>query len=103
MRCGHMKNMQFANGYLLTNKVDVEFDVFCASMMYWIPGHVHRGDVVAVGHCCLRDAAVELVKKMPQPGALGHDVGVAPYSASALDREMVFCRLEDHETRVLPR
>jgi hypothetical protein len=42
-----MKNSNVTESNLLTNKVDVQLDVLCATMMNGVGGEVDSGDVVA--------------------------------------------------------
>ena len=47
-----MRDAELANGYLFPDEVYIKFDVLGASVMDGVPGHVHRGDVVAERHRC---------------------------------------------------
>ena len=66
-------------------------------------GEVHRTDIVAVDKSAPVKRLVELQDKLAQPGRLSHTVGMARYSASALERETTGCLLEDRETRLSPK
>ena len=96
---GNVRDAHLADGDLLTNKVNVELDMLCSPVMYWIPRHVDRGDVVAERHCRGWNLAMELAKEVSEPGALGDGVGngaVLRLSARPRDRGL---SLEHHETR----
>jgi hypothetical protein len=46
---------------------------------------------------------MKLVEELTNPSSLGNGVGHSTYSASALERETVCCRFEDHETSLSQR
>ena len=96
---GNVRDAHLADGDLVTNKVNVELDMLCSPVMYWIPQHVDRGDVVAERHCRGWNLAMELAKEVSELGALGDGVGdgaVLRLSARPRDRGL---SLEHHETR----
>ena len=41
-----MYNAKIAEGHLLSDKMNVQLDVFCPPMMNGIGGHIHGRDVV---------------------------------------------------------
>jgi hypothetical protein len=67
--------MKLSECDLLPHKVNIQLNVLRAPMMDRVARHVDAGDVVAVGHRCLGDAAVELTEKMPEPSTFGDGVG----------------------------
>jgi hypothetical protein len=56
--------MNFAKGYLLTNKMDVNLNVLCSSMLNWIRGHVDGGHIVTVDKSGRVERAMKLLKKL---------------------------------------
>jgi hypothetical protein len=65
-------------------------------VMHWIGAHVASGDIVAEHDCCLVQGTVELALHSATT------LATPRYSASALERETVVCRLEDHEINESP-
>jgi hypothetical protein len=91
----NVKHAKVSQSNFLPHEVNVQFNVLCSSMVHWILGHIHQRYVVTVDNGCLPDAMMKLTKKTAQPGAFCHSVRDARYSASALERDTVFWRLED--------
>ena len=60
-----MRDTKFSNGDLLSDEVDVKLYVFCSSMVNRVPGHIHRGDVVAESRCRGGYLHKELAEEMP--------------------------------------
>ena len=86
-----MEHTELAKRHLLSNKMNVELDVLRALVMNRVRGHVHRRDVVAVGHGHLVDGAVELTEELPQLDALGRRVrhgAILRIRAGARDRRL---------------
>ena len=46
--------------------------------MYWVLGHVHGRDVVAVRHRCGWNSTMQLAQKLSKPDALGRSVRDGP-------------------------
>ena len=63
----NVKHPELADGHFFPDEVDIELDMLGAPVMYWILGHVDRGDIVAVDNGGLLHAMMELVKEVPEP------------------------------------
>jgi len=69
-----MKNTNFTKSYLLADEVDVDLDVLGATVVDRVGCHVDSANIVAVDNCGNLQRNVELLKKLPQPEALGNNV-----------------------------
>ena len=99
-----MQHAQLPESHLLTDEMYVELDVFRATMMNGVGGEVDRRDIVTVDNCGLLDIKKQLLEKPAKPRALGEvAMATARYSASALERDTVGCRLDDHNMSEGPR
>ena len=92
-----------AKGHLFPNKMNVQLNVLGPSMMHRVSEEVDHRDIVAVDHRGTVNRASQLLKQLTKPGTLGDGVGHRRYSASALERETVGCRLDDHDMSDGPR
>ena len=63
----NVKHPELADGHFFPDEVDIELDMLGAPVMYWILGHVDRGDIVAVDNGGLLHAMMELVEEVPEP------------------------------------
>ena len=63
----NVKHPELADGHFFPDEVDIELDMLGAPVMYWILGHVDRGDIVAVDNGGLLHAMMELVEEVPDP------------------------------------
>jgi nucleoside-triphosphatase THEP1 len=70
-----MKNANFTSGDTLVDEVKIDLHVLCALMLHKIGGHVDHADVITVDEGGALEGAVELLKKLMEPGSLGHIVG----------------------------
>jgi hypothetical protein len=78
--------------------VQVDLHVLRALTLHEIGGEVDRADVVAVDEGSTLEGAVELLKKLAQPGGLSHAVGqsaVLGLSAGARDDRLALGGLGD--------
>ena len=73
-----MKNTNFAQSHLLADKVDADLDVLGTTVVDRAGCHVDSANIVAVDNCSNLQRDVELLKKLPQPAALGDDVSNRP-------------------------
>jgi hypothetical protein len=78
--------------------MEINFHVLGALVLNRV-GDVDSTDVVAVDEADNVERLVEILK----PRDLSDTICNARYSALALDRETVGCRLEDQDTRIPPR
>jgi hypothetical protein len=69
-----MKNMNFTKGDLLTNKINVNLNVLCSSMLNRIRGHVDGGHIVIADKCGRVESAMKLLKKSTEPTTLCNHV-----------------------------
>jgi hypothetical protein len=80
----------------------IDLDMFCALMLNRVGGEIHRTDIVTVDDSGTAGWTVKLRRwRIQQDSSML--LATARYSASALDRETVGCRLLDQETRFWPR
>ena len=73
-----MKNTNFAKSHLLADEVDVDLDVLGTTVVDRVGCHVDSANIVAVDNCSNLQRDVELLKKLPQPAALGDNVSNRP-------------------------
>ena len=78
MRRRDVEDPDAPKGHLLTNKVYVELNVLCSSMMDRVDGEVHGGDVVAVDECGLVNITKQLLEQLTKPRAFGNGVSHCP-------------------------
>lgn len=92
-----------SKGNQVTNKMNVHLYVFGSLMLNRVGRHVNRADIVSINN-----SALESRRRSSRSRFLSQQVSTTAfatprYSASALERETTFCRLEDHEIRLYPR
>ena len=81
--------------------MDIQLNMLGPSMMHRVSGEVNRPDIVAVDHRGEVNRARELLKQLAKPRTL--DVGHRTILGLGLEREIVGCRLDDHEMSEDPR
>ena len=64
------------------SQVEVDLHVLHALVLHEIGGEVDHADVVLIDECGAREATVELLEQLTEPGRLDHAVR---YSASTLE------------------
>ena len=69
-----MEHSHLPQGDLLTDEVDVNLDVLGTTVVDWVGCHVDSANIVAADNCGNLQWNVELLKKLPQPAALGDNV-----------------------------
>ena len=69
-----MKNTNFAKSHLLADEVNVDLDVLGTTVVDRVGCHVESANIVAVNNCSNLQRDVEILKKLPQPAALGDNV-----------------------------
>jgi hypothetical protein len=82
--------------HLLTNEVDIDLNIFRATVMDRIGRHVNHANIVIVDNSSCGEGNMELLK---QPTTLSHNMCNCPILSSALERETVVWSLEDQDTR----
>lgn len=75
LRTGHLNDSQFPKGNLLTDKMDVEFNVLSSPVMHWVLREIYSGDVVTVDNGGLGHVDEELSQQVPKPTGLSCSVG----------------------------
>ena len=75
---GHMKNPDLAKRHLLSNKVDVDFDVLGSPMLDGVGCHVDGPDIVTENHGSSSQWVVKLAKELADPAAFGDGVSNSP-------------------------
>jgi hypothetical protein len=92
-----------AKSDVFTDEVEIDLDVLRALVLNWVAGHVDGVDVVTKDHCGTAEGGVKLKKELAEPVASATVLATARYSAPALERETVTCRLDNQEMRLSPR
>lgn len=77
--------------------------MFGALILNRIGGNVHGVDVVTIHHGSTVRRRMEHTEARRSQEASAMAMATPRYSASALDRDTIFWRLEDQETRLYPR
>ena len=72
---GDMENANLSQSNLLTDEVDVDLDMLGTTMMDGVGGHIDNADIVAVDNRSQGNRDVRLLEELPQPAALGHNMG----------------------------
>uniref|UniRef100_A0A0A8YGQ0 Uncharacterized protein n=1 Tax=Arundo donax TaxID=35708 RepID=A0A0A8YGQ0_ARUDO len=62
-----MKNTNMTNGYLLLDKVNINFNVLGVPMLDRVGGHVDGANIVTIDNSCRLQGKVELTKKLMNP------------------------------------
>jgi hypothetical protein len=70
-----VKNSNVTESNLPTNKVDVQLDVLCATMMNGVGGEVDSGDIVAEDDGGLVNRIGKHGEKLTKPSALSNCIG----------------------------
>jgi hypothetical protein len=70
-----VKNSNVTESNLLVNKVYVQLDVLCATMMNRVGGEVDSGDIVAEDDSGLVNRIGKLREKLTKPSALSNCIG----------------------------
>ena len=73
-----MKNPDLAKRHLLSNKVDVDFDVLGSPMLDGVGCHVDGADIVTENHGGSGQGVVKLAKELADPAAFGDGVSNSP-------------------------
>jgi hypothetical protein len=98
-----MENPNIANGHPVTNEVQVNLHMLRPLMLNRVDGGVQGADVVTVDERALGERAVNSAKSCRSQDVSATPLATARYSASALEREITGCRLDDQEIRLPPR
>ena len=62
LQCGwHVQHTELSKGHLLTNKVDVEFDVLGPAVVYWVLSKIDSRHIVTVDNGSFVDAGVKFL------------------------------------------
>ena len=64
-----------SNGNLVPDEVEIKLNVLRALMLDWVASQVDGGDVVRIDQSGLLKGTTELKEEVPEPRALGHNVG----------------------------
>lgn len=103
MLCWNLQNAELSESNTFPDEVNVQLHVLSPTMVNWILRQINSRYIVVVDHRGLVDLDVELSKQVAQPTAFCSRVRHTPDSASALERDTVGCRLDDHEMSDSPR
>jgi hypothetical protein len=97
-----LKNLALANSDFFPDEVHIELNVLGAFMVHWVGAHVAGGDVVAEDDRGLGQWQSSSLRSYRSHVLSATAFATPRYSASALDRETVVCRFDDHERRESP-
>jgi hypothetical protein len=98
MRRRHIEDSNLSQGYLLTDKVNVNLYVFSATMMHRIGSHVDSTDIVAINNSGLGKWNVKLLEELTKPAALSNYMSnstILCLSTGARDRRLSLGRPGD--------
>ena len=62
--CRDVKYMNFPERNLAPHKMNVNLNVFRASMLHWISGQVHSRDIITIHHHGLGNRLMELLQQL---------------------------------------
>jgi len=96
-----MQDPNLSQSHLLANKMNINLDVLCATMMDGISSHIYSTNVVIVDNSSLGEGNMKLLKQLTQPTTLSNNMCNCPIFS--LERETVVWRLEDQDTKLSPR
>jgi hypothetical protein len=86
------ENANISDSDTLTDEVEVDLHLLHVLLLHGIGGEVDRTDVVAIDEGGTCEGAVQLMKKLTEPGILGHTIGhnvILGLSAWAWDDELM--------------
>ena len=69
-----MKHTNLTKGHLLSNKMNVDLDVFGTAVLNRVGGHVHCADIITKNDHGSRQGVMKLCKKLTNPAALCNSV-----------------------------
>jgi hypothetical protein len=88
-----MQHPNLPQSHLLMNEVDIDLNMFRATVMDRIGRHVNRANIVTVDNGCHGVGNMELLKQLAQPTTLGHSMCNCPVlglSTGARDGRLAF-------------
>jgi len=98
-----VKNADSTKSHSFSDEVKINLNVLGTLMLNRVGRHVHGADIVAVDQCGMAQGVCSSDNNWRNQEASATALATARYSASALERETVFWRLEDQEIKVSPR
>ena len=90
-----MQHSNLSQGHLLTNKVDINLNVFGATVMDRISCHVNCANIITIDNGSTREWHVKLLKQLAQPTTFCHSMcnsSVLSFSTRARDGGLAFGR-----------
>lgn len=102
-------NMQYSNVtecHFVTYKVYVYLNMFGALVLDWIGWKIDGTDIIAEDKSVMLERLLQLKedwRRLHTQVVSTTALATTLYTASALDREVVACRLDDQETRLSPK
>ena len=100
----HMKNSNLAESNLFTNKVYIHLNVFGPLVVDRVFREIYSTNVITIYNCGFLDGTVGAPGVSSVANRNSATTFATPrYSASALERDRVGCRLADQDMRLLPR
>jgi hypothetical protein len=88
----NVENAEVAELDALTDKVDVEFNMFGPLVVYKVGAHVYCRYVIAVSDCSLVEVDVKLAEELTQPNAFRRNVHNGPVLRFGETRSVVFLK-----------
>jgi hypothetical protein len=70
-----VQDVDITDGHAFLHKVEVDLDMLRALVLNGLGGEVDGADVVVVDEGALHQWSMELLKELPQPAGLHHDIG----------------------------
>jgi hypothetical protein len=90
-----MQDTGITDGNAFSKEVKVDLNMLHTLMLNGVGGEVDSPDVITVDRVLFDNGAWSSWRSCWSQQASATSLTTARYSASALDREMMFCRLED--------
>ena len=90
-----MKDPSMAECNFLSNKVEIDFYMFCSLMLHWIAGEIYCTDVITVDNGGSTERQMKLNQQLSQPSRLGDAIShgvVLSFSTRARDRVLTLRR-----------
>jgi hypothetical protein len=90
-----VQDADITDGNTFLDKVKVDLDIFYTLVLNMVGGEVDGADVVTVDESAFWQWSMKLLEELLESISFSTPLVTTRYSASALDREMIFWRLED--------
>ena len=69
-----MKNSSMTEGNFLSNKVEINLNMFCSLMLHWVAGEIYGTDVITIDHGGSARRMVKFNQQLSQPGSFSNTI-----------------------------